>query len=183
MLNDDGKVIGVIVSTPESLHADGSMLNIAHAVPSNIIMKCFSAYIGSRTIETISPEKRREMIVQYLTNLKAVCEEKLNEIQSSVYPLEGLVFEHKARKLHGADLVDLRTDYQPYDENGEPSERKTDICECINGINKKVVLLGEPGCGKSVSLLKLTIKFAERALSDEDEIVMIPILIPLSSYN
>lgn len=183
VLNDDGKVIGVIVSTPESLRVDGSMLNIAHAIPSNIIMKSFSEYLGSLTSDPIPPEKRRKMIVQYLTNLKTGCEEKLKEIQSGVYPLEGLVFEHAARKWHGADLIDLRTDYQPYDENGEPSERKTDICECINGINKKVILLGEPGCGKSVSLLKLTIEFSERALYDEDEIVLIPILIPLGSYK
>jgi len=183
LLNNNGKVIGVIVSTPEILRSEGNMLNIAHAVPSKIIIKCFSTYIGSPTAEFLTPEKRRDIIIQYLANLKMGCSEKLKEIQSNVYPLEGLVFEQKTKKQYSADLVDLRTNYQPYDENGEPYERKDDICKCINGLNKKVVLLGEPGSGKSVSLLKLTIEFAELALSDEDESILVPILIPLGSYK
>lgn len=129
-----------------------------------------------------TPEQHRERIELYLTSLKRGCEIKLQEINSSVYPLEGNVFTKEAMQHHyGAEDMDLRVAYQSFDETGEKKERDDDICKCINGITKKVVLLGEPGCGKSVSLLKLTIEFTERALADENE--LIPILIPLGSYK
>lgn len=128
-----------------------------------------------------TPEQHRTRIVLYLNKLKKGCEDKLREIQSNVYGLSGNVFSFEPKAVSGADDFDLHVNLQPIDENGEPKEKTNDICQCISSSNKKVVLLGEPGSGKSVSLLKLTIEFAERALADEDE--LIPILIPLGSYK
>lgn|GEM_PF-3176230 len=131
---------------------------------------------------SITPEQHRARVEFYLTNLKKGCEIKLREIHSSLYPLEGMVITSEmSQQHHGAEDMDLRVPYQAFDESGEKKEREDDICKCISGTTKKVILLGEPGCGKSVSLLKLTIEFVTRALADEDE--LIPILIPLASYK
>lgn len=182
LINNNGHVIGVIASTPEPLRVQGNMLNIAHAIPVSVIIRKIPFLRDMYNyVSDVSPEERRNQIVQYLNNLKEGCLRKLKEIHSGLYPLSGNVFTQKPQKYYGAEDMDLRIDYQPFDESGEKKEREDDIFKCINGTAKKVVLLGEPGCGKSVSLLKLTAEYADRALKDEEE--LIPILIPLGSYK
>lgn len=129
----------------------------------------------------IDSESTSKKIELYLKKLKKGCEDKLTEIRSGIYNLSGNVFEEENRAIYGADDFDLHVGYQAFDENGGISEKTTDICKCINSSDRKIILLGEPGSGKSVSLLKMTIEFAQRALSDEE--ALIPILIPLGSYK
>jgi V8-like Glu-specific endopeptidase len=183
ILDVSSKAIGIIVSTPESLRSAGAMLNIAHAIPTTIILQEFNEYLNSSDFSTnISTEDRRNQIEQYLKTLISGCNDKFKEIKSTIYPLEGVVYTTEYHDDHyGAEDIDLRISYQSYDESGEQKECAEDICKCINGTANKVVLLGEPGYGKSVSLLKLTIEFAQRALNDDEE--LIPILIPLGSYK
>ena len=128
-----------------------------------------------------TPEQHKTRIALYLTKLKKGCEDKLREIQSRVYGLSGNVYSIESKAVSGADDFDLHINLQPIDESGELKEKTADICQCISSSNKKIVLLGEPGSGKSVSLLKLTIDYADRALADEE--ALIPILIPLGSYK
>lgn len=182
LIGENGKVLGVIVSTPERLRQSGSMLEIAHAVPVSKIVESF-AMIRDMCCDypEISYAEKREFIIQYLTNLKEGCEQKLKQIHSGVYPLSGDVYSREVSKHYGAEDMDLRLDYETFDETGEKKSREDDICKCINSTSKKVVLLGEPGCGKSVSLLKLTLEFANKAIEDDEE--LIPILVPLGSYK
>lgn len=135
---------------------------------------------GEKTLMP-TPEQHRTRIILYLTKLKKGCEDKLRQIQSRVYGLSGNIYSVEPKHISGADDFDLHINLQPIDENGEPKEKTDDICKCISSSSKKIVLLGEPGSGKSVSLLKLTIEFVDRALADED--ALIPILIPLGSYK
>lgn len=137
--------------------------------------------VRGKTTPIPTPEQHRTRRVLYLAKLKKGCEDKLREIQSKVYGLSGNVYSVEPKAVSGADDFDLHINLQPIDENGEPKEKTDDICQCIGSSNKKIVLLGEPGSGKSVSLLKLTIEYANRALADEN--ALIPILIPLGSYK
>ncbi len=62
------------------------------------------------------------------------------------------------------------------------SPKPTDnICECVHNNDGKVVLLGEPGGGKSVALLKIAIEYANKAIDDENS--LIPVLLPLGAYK
>lgn len=126
-------------------------------------------------------EQHRARIELYLRKLKMGCEDKLREIKSGIYSLSAKVYLNNSKTVYGADDFDLHIPYQAIDESGEIKEKTDDICACVNGESRKIVLLGEPGSGKTVSLLKLTIDFANRALDDEE--ALIPILIPLGSYK
>lgn len=179
LINDNGDVIGVIVSTPESLRTTGNMLNVAHAIPTSLILNKL-LFLENMNYERSYKEKRT-IVVEYLNKLKEGCEKKLKEIHLGLYPLSGDVYTKVKHRYYGAEDMDLRIDFQKFDEDGEKRDREDDICKCVDEFTKKIVLLGEPGCGKSVSLLKLTIDYAVRAMRDEKE--PIPILIPLGSYK
>ena len=129
----------------------------------------------------LTPEQHRVRKELYLKKLKKGCEDKLKSIKSGIYNLSGNVFLSEQKQIYGADDFELHIPYQPIDESGEMKEKTNDICACENNGSKKVVLLGEPGSGKTVSLLKLTISFVDRALSDTE--APIPLLIPLGSYK
>ena len=60
------------------------------------------------------------------------------------------------------------------------NEITDDIWKCISE-NSKVVLLGEPGSGKTFSINKITLQYAEQALTNED--ALIPIRVPLGSFK
>lgn len=127
-------------------------------------------------------EERRARIKLYLQKLKKGCEDNLRKIKSRIYELSGdVVYSTDSKTVYGADDFDLHIPYQPIDENGEAREKTDDICDCINSDSRKIVLLGEPGSGKTVSLLKITIEFVDRALADDE--ALIPILVPLGSYK
>jgi hypothetical protein len=80
----------------------------------------------------------------------------------------------------------LNTDNHVYRERGFVESGHTELVETVNGLREVVrrggvVLIGDPGSGKSTTLQRLTYEFAVEAA--ENETKPLPLLVPLGAYT
>lgn len=115
----------------------------------------------------------------YLQSLIKKYEMPLSTLATGVYNLEAEAFN--AVSQQDSSVFDFGFEYIISDDNGENETHIENVCSYISETNKRVVLLGEPGCGKTISIAKLTGVLAQRALLDKKALV--PITISLGSYK
>lgn len=81
----------------------------------------------------------------------------------------------------GIGKAKMRISQQFQSSKGSETRPTENVCECIEQNSKKVVLLGEPGSGKTVALIQLTLYYAEQALKAQGG--MLPVFVPLGSFR
>jgi formylglycine-generating enzyme required for sulfatase activity len=134
-------------------------------------------YYGPVDAQELEPRYLRHIISQYeywrdhYTALAAIAEEKLKMPGDLAVPSRFVPpgFAALERRGFGPQMEIRRV---PLDSLQEAAERYD-----------KVVLLGEPGCGKTTSLWRLAWEWAERALEQEEDEVLLPLLLSLGEYS
>ena len=97
------------------------------------------------------------------------------------------------QSLHGAALIALELHQQPEavanpwmlvvqesDQPGRPLPPRTPITEVYDDAQGELLILGEPGCGKTTLLLELARDLLDRAQKDRD--LPVPVVFNLSSW-
>jgi len=133
----------------------------------------------------------REKELFYLKDRINVWKNQLNEKVNIKKIVELNAFEYKSHSIDAEEIssVDSMNDidelnihtvemHYQYESSSNPTDN---VCECVQNNDGKVVLLGEPGSGKSVALLKIAIEYAKKAINND--IALIPILVPLGAYR
>jgi hypothetical protein len=189
LVNKQETSIGMIAWIPKE--SGNRQNNKAYAIPTSIIIDAFAEYLPHKSEYGSQSLSEREQEEFYLTKIISICKRELDKY--SVVPLSGKSVESITsgeEQEEVAFLGDIPRPYQPgqmfhrYEliENGdEESEIVYNIWKHIESKTNSVILLGEPGSGKTVSLLQLTLDYAEKALVDEEE--YLPVYIPLGSYK
>lgn len=189
LVNNQEASIGMIAWIPkESCNRQDDEI---YAIPASIIIDTFAEYLQYKSEHKSQGLSEREQEVLYLTKIISSCKRRLDEYR--IVKLSGTSIElitPSGEQEEDVFLGDIPKPYQPdqfihkYEliENGnEESEIIDNIWEHIESKTNSVILLGEPGSGKTVSLLQLTFDYAEKALVDEEE--YLPVYIPLGSFK
>ena len=134
--------------------------------------------LGNEIVKDLC-ELADEELKDYLQYLINQYETPLNKLATGVYNLEAETFN--ASSQQDSSVFDFGFDYTISDDNGENEAHIENVCSYISTTSKRVVLLGEPGCGKTISIAKLTVELAKGALLDNK--AFIPITISLGSYK
>lgn len=121
----------------------------------------------------------RKDLDAYLRYLISQYSMSLNMLATGVYNLEAESFIVSSNQ--NTSVFDFGFDYIISDGGGENKTRIEDVCSYVSTTSRRVVLLGEPGCGKTISIAKLTVELAERAVKESE--ALIPITISLGSYK
>lgn len=186
LINNESFVIGMIRAIPNPEISRGRMENVAVAISAKEINSIFSDYLNvSEKQGQISDSLLgRDRELKYLEFLKEASESYLNNIgvvnlSGSVIKLQSIGEMPKGNFFKGI-RVPINPKYQ-LEINNERGKIVDNIWSCIETETQKVILLGEPGSGKTVSSLKLTLDYAELALNDENE--LIPVFVPLGSFK
>jgi len=131
------------------------------------------------------PEKRRQAETDYLNQLLQDNDDRALAFASKVYaPLAGEYRKERKRIAVTAMSPRLRhrkqTRYdEPQDPQGECAEHD-DIIAAFRQ-HKRLVILGEPGAGKTFSLWRIAAEQAQLALYDGGQ--PIPVVIPLNRWD
>ncbi|PWQ99584.1 SUMF1/EgtB/PvdO family nonheme iron enzyme [Leucothrix arctica] len=137
------------------------------------------------TLPDTSPEKQRQAETDYLNKLLQDNDDRALAFASKVYaPLAGEYRKERKRVAVAAMSPRLRhlkqTRYdEPLDPQGECTEHD-DIIAAFRQ-HKRLVILGEPGAGKTFSLWRIAAEQAQLALSDGEQ--AIPVVIPLNRWD
>ncbi len=65
----------------------------------------------------------------------------------------------------------------------QPSDPNADISDIYLGVGRTLLILGEPGAGKTIALLKLAKTLIARARGDPRQLEPIPVVLPLGGWN
>ena len=127
----------------------------------------------------------REEEVSYLRHLLEDNEDRALSFASKVYcPLAGRFSKENKRIAVAAMSPRLRHRRRTqYDEPKEVSENFTEYEDIISAFkrNSRLVILGEPGAGKTYSLWRIAAKLAEEALENVKQ--PLPVIVPLNRWD
>jgi len=137
------------------------------------------------TLLDTSPEKQRQAETDYLNKLLQDNDERALAFASKVYaPLAGEYRKERKRVAAAAMSPRLRHRKQTrYDEPLDPQGECTEHDDIIAAFrqHKRLVILGEPGAGKTFSLWRIAAEQARLALNDGEQ--AIPVVIPLNRWD
>lgn len=132
-----------------------------------------------------SPEKQRQAETDYLNKLLQDNDDRALAFASKVYaPLAGEYRKERKRIAVAAMSPRLRHLKQTrYDEPQDPQGECTEHDDIIVAFrqHKRLVILGEPGAGKTFSLWRIAAEQAQLALKDGGQ--PIPVVIPLNRWD
>ena len=180
LFDADESLVGMIkgISKPDE---SGRGTNDATAVPVSAILLAMNESTRSFEINLV-----REEIDDYLNAFQSD-----NDIESilPLIPLNGIedTVSEKVNEKRASNPFRkfgpsrIQQSYEIEDDCDNSKKVITNIWEAIEKRGRRVVLLGEPGSGKTVSMVRLTLDYAKVSLKDED--ALIPIYIPLGSFK
>ena len=182
LINEEGFVIGMVSCNPRD--ENSRLENITFAIPSQEIINAFHEYLNDSEKQTQITDSLsgREREQKYLTLLIDECQSYLDRIgvinlsgevtkySGSINPIDNRLISRGVRMIQRYEV-----------EKDNEKKIVDDIWDCIKRETQKVILLGEPGSGKTVSSIKLALDYAKLALVDSRE--LIPIFIPLGSFK
>ena len=183
LFDDEGAVVAVIRGI-SGVDEYGKGVNDATAIPASAILSTMKDYECSTKVMLDRDEVEAYLdsfISQYnpevmlgLINLRGI-EQVITSTHRS--------YMKSKLRLHRPSLgrMPVQQHYVVKDEERGNQVIITDVLDTIERSGRKVVLLGEPGCGKTVSTIRLAWDYAQRRREDEN--APIPIYIPLGSYK
>lgn len=127
----------------------------------------------------------RQLEITYLNKLLDDNEERALKFASNVYtPLAGNYRKEFKRIAAACMSPRLRhLSRTQYDEPPDPSKESTEYEDIIAAFkqNKRLIILGEPGAGKTFSLWKIAAEYAQLALKGDKP--LLPVVIPLNRWD
>ncbi|MDR0917911.1 MAG: SUMF1/EgtB/PvdO family nonheme iron enzyme [Oscillospiraceae bacterium] len=163
-----------------------SVSNQLETILKNILPKTVINSTDSINVDISSDYK-----IEYLNNSIKIWERQLSDkVNIRNIKLGGNEYVHFEESSETSDdVTDIVDEYNEvrvhevkmHYQFGTSPAYTDNVCECVESNIKKIVLLGEPGSGKSVALLKIAIAYAKKAVISDN--AFIPVLIPLGSYK
>ena len=97
-------------------------------------------------------------MIEYLDKLRKSLEKKLKEKSSELYPFER-IFEDNPKAVGK--------------KSSDKKEHFTGLAKAVDRYNSRLLLLGEPGGGKTISLIKFAIKKVDERLNKQNSLLPI----------
>ena len=142
-----------------------------------LVLLTILSWIGSQerpAMTPLSPSQQNRL--HLLHRLRFTYDKMMTDsLQNAAWLELGLAFKPDA--VHNVSTLLMRTETQP--ERLLPAG--TSIVEVYEQVNHELLILGEPGTGKSTLLMRLAQHLVEQAIQDEAR--PLPVILPLSSWS